>query len=76
MGGLKDKFKQIDLLGNSYDLKYKNKSQYQTILGGFLSILVFTLISITTYIFIRNGFDTTSPDVSMSTSISDRLPKR
>jgi hypothetical protein len=70
------KFKNLDLLGNSYDLKYKNKSKYQTILGGCLSILVVCLIAISTYIFVRDGIDTTNPDVSMSTSISDNLPER
>jgi hypothetical protein len=41
-----------------------------------VSIIVVILIGISTYIFIRNGLDTSNPDVSMSTSISDSLPKR
>ena len=73
---IKEKVRQLDLLGQTYDLKYKNSAKFQTVVGGIFSVVVVVLVGVATLIFIRNGLDTTNPDVSMSTSISHTLPKR
>lgn len=68
--------KKLDILGANYELKYKEHTRFQTRLGGVFTIIAAIAIGISTFAFLRNFFDTTKPNVSVSTKIDNIIPKR
>ena len=67
---------KLDIFGGQYQYNVGKNSTYKTKLGGFISIITIILVVTTTLIFTYNFFDTTSPEISTSTSIASKGPKR
>lgn len=76
MANLKKLVKQLDIYGQNYNFKYKGNEKYKTACGGVVSLFVILSVISTTVTFILNYLDTTKPDISSSTRIEERAPKR
>lgn len=68
--------KLFDMLGNNYSFKHKESTKFKTKLGGIFTIVAYLCITGTTYVFTQNYFDTSNPNMSVSTRIDNTIPKR
>lgn len=76
MASIINTIKNLDIYGGNYTFKYKGKEKYKTLTGGFISVASVLIIAFTTFVFTTNYFDTTKPEISTSTKILARFPKR
>lgn len=76
MGKIGKVFEPLDIYGQNYTFKHEKNEKYSTTLGGMLSIISIAIIALTTITFLSGYIDTSKPEISLSTKIEERPPKR
>ena len=69
------KFKQLDILGAEFQLKYTKEGSFQTNLGAVFSLILVLTVLLAAYVTTQNFISTQSPEVSISTKYSLKSPK-
>lgn len=67
--------KSADKIGNPLEFNFGRRPRFQTILGGFFTIIAYGVILFVAYSFISSVFDTRQVDVSTSVEFTESYPE-